>query len=99
MTIEAERESTGWIPNATSFGARLILIRQRMGWGNVKEAAIECGLPPESWRQWEKGAAPRRIVEISSVVSNRTGCSYLWLLTGDGSGKAIDGGGSRATLR
>ena len=32
----------GWIPGTTEFGARLALIRQAMGWGNVQEAAVAC---------------------------------------------------------
>lgn len=54
-----------------------------MQWGNVKEAATACGLPPESWRTWERdGVAPRRIVEIAEQIAKKTGCDYLWLLTG-----------------
>lgn len=54
-----------------------------MQWGNVKEAAVECGLPAESWRTWERdGVTPRRVVEISEQIAEKTGCDYLWLLTG-----------------
>ena len=44
----------GWVADDSEFGARLALIRQRMAWGNVKEAALACGLPVESWRNWER---------------------------------------------
>lgn len=72
---------TGWIPDDTAFGARLALIRQRMGWGNIRKAAQECGLPPESWRTWERdGVQPNRILEIAAIISRRTGCDYAWLL-------------------
>lgn len=58
-----------------------------MSWGNVKEAAIECGLPPESWRTWERdGVSPRRIVETAQLISKRTGCDFMWLLTGSAGG-------------
>ena len=30
-------ERQGWIPDATAFGARLALVRQHMGWGNLDE--------------------------------------------------------------
>jgi len=75
--------SRGWTPDDGTFGARLALIRQHMAWGNVKEAAIACGLPPESWRTWERdGVTPRNIVDIAAQISERTGCDYGWLLAG-----------------
>ncbi len=75
--------STGWTPDDSTFGARLALVRQRMGWGNVKEAATECGLPPESWRTWERdNVVPRRVVEIAALIAEKTGCDYGWLLAG-----------------
>lgn len=78
-----ERTSPGWTADDGTFGARLALIRQRMSWGNVKEAATACGLPVESWRTWERdNVTPRRIVEIALIISERTGCDYGWLLTG-----------------
>ena len=51
----------GWRPDLSAFGARLALVRQRMGW-NVKEAADHCRLPPQSWRSWEAGRTPRDLV-------------------------------------
>ncbi len=41
-----------WVPDTSTFGARLALVRQRMGW-NLKEAALACQLPQGSWREWE----------------------------------------------
>jgi len=71
------------VPTADTFGARLALVRQRMGWGNVKEAALACGAPVESWRNWERdGARPRNIVDIAERIAERTGCDFYWLLTG-----------------
>ncbi|TCB97548.1 hypothetical protein E0H26_11550 [Micromonospora zingiberis] len=81
--IDEGRELQGWIADDSTFGARLALIRQRMKWGNVKEAAEACGLPTESWRTWERdGVTPRKIVEIAATISERTGCDYGWLLAG-----------------
>jgi hypothetical protein len=81
---------TGWTVDDSTFGARLALVRLRMDW-NLKEAAKECALPAASWRTWERdGVSPRRIVEIARLISLRTGCSYLWLLTG-----SVSGGESR----
>lgn len=72
----------GWeAHDSDSFGARLALVRQRMGWGNVKEAAVACGVAVESWRGWERdGAMPQRIVEVAGKISRATGCDVAWLV-------------------
>jgi len=73
--------SAAWIPDDTEFGARLALIRQRMSWGNVKEAALACGLPPESWRTWERdNVSPRNYPTICRQIAVRTGCDLGWLM-------------------
>ncbi len=70
----------GWRPDALTFGARLALIRQHQGWGNVREAALACGLPPESWRSWERdGRQPRNYVAVCAQISDRTGVDLSWL--------------------
>jgi hypothetical protein len=72
-----------WIPTDDTFGARLALIRQKMEWGNVKEAALACGLPTESWRTWERdGVLPRDLVKVAARITERTGVDYGWLLAG-----------------
>ena len=72
--------SQGWRPDDTSFGARLALVRQRMGWGKVKEAALACGQPVESWRSWERdGRQPRDYIRICQDISERTGVDLAWL--------------------
>lgn len=79
-----------WVPELT-FGARLALVRHRMGW-NVKEAAAACGLPAQSWRGWEiAGHLPRRYVEIAKTISTQTGVDYYWLVFGP------EGGGGETT--
>lgn len=81
LTASADK----WVPELT-FGARLALVRHRMGW-NVKEAAAACGLPAQSWRGWEiAGHLPRRYVEIAKVISTRTGVDYHWLVFGPDEG-------------
>ncbi|WP_141721190.1 helix-turn-helix domain-containing protein [Micromonospora eburnea] len=88
------RQSTGWIADDSTFGARLALVRQRMGWGNIAEAAKACGLPVDSWRNWERdNRAPRRITVIAKQISTASGCDYLWLLLGP------DHGGEGGTTR
>ena len=83
MTVTQSTHKSGWVPNDEAFGARLALVRQRMGWGNVKEAALACGLPTQSWRTWERdGVQPRRLVEVASLIADRTGCDLGWLLAG-----------------
>ncbi len=71
----------GWVPEET-FGARLALIRQRYGW-NVKQAAIACHLPVQSWRGWERDhMQPRRYLEVCQLIAKATGADYDWLLDG-----------------
>jgi hypothetical protein len=83
MTTVDRAAAQGWVADDSTFGARLALIRQRMRWGNVKEAAVACGLPVESWRSWERdGRTPQRLVEIASIIADRTGCDFGWLVAG-----------------
>jgi hypothetical protein len=85
MTVELAESGRDhpWVPNVDTFGARLALVRQRMGWGNVKKAAEECGLPAESWRTWERdGVTPHRMVTIAIAIATRTGCDLDWLVYG-----------------
>jgi hypothetical protein len=83
VTIMSAVRQGGWTADASTFGARLALVRQRMGWGNVKEAAEACGIPAENWRRWERdGREPHRITAIARQISTATGCDYLWLLVG-----------------
>lgn len=75
----------GWVPDDSTFGARLALLRQAMGWGNVKEAARACGIPTETWRSWEQrtdSELPRRAVERVRQIAASTGVDDGWLLTG-----------------
>lgn len=78
------QETVGWVPNAASFGARLALIRQHEGWGNVAEAARACAISVETWRNWEaSNATPRDAVAVAKQIAGATGCDYFWLLTGE----------------
>lgn len=71
-----------WVPELTSFGARLALVRHRMGW-NIKEAAAACGLPAQSWRGWElDGREPHRLVTIAMTISTIAGVDLDWLVYG-----------------
>ena len=94
ITEETGRQAPGWVANDATFGARLALIRQRMGWGNVAKAAKECGVPIDSWRNWERdGREPHRLTTIAMTIASRTGCDYLWLVHGP------DRGSVRPTTR
>lgn len=92
ITVVSRDTGTGWVPDVETFGARLALVRQRMGWGNVAEAAKACGLPVGSWRNWERdGRAPRNLTTVAKQIAGVTGCSYQWLVLGP------DAGGGRVT--
>ncbi len=78
---ETSEPPASWIPDDSAFGARLALIRQRMSWGNVKEAALACGVPVESWRAWERdNVLPRNYPNICRQIAERTGCDLGWLM-------------------
>ncbi len=71
-----------WVPDLGTFGARLAVVRQHMGW-NMKEAARECGVPQNSWTGWELfGREPRGLARVSRSIAERTGVDYVWLMTG-----------------
>ena len=73
----------GWTPDVSTFGARLALVRQRMGWGNVKQAADLCGTPVQSWRGWERdGLMPRSLITVCIKIAGVTGVDYRWLALG-----------------
>lgn len=89
MTSTVVERAAGWVADASTFGARLALIRQRMGWGNVEKAAKACGISTETWRSWERdNREPHRMQTIARQIATATGCDYLWLLIGPD-----DGGG------
>ena len=70
------------IPSTDSFGARLALIRWQMSW-NSKEAALACGVRPQSWREWElSGRRPHDLAEVAQQISERTGIDDYWIMTG-----------------
>jgi transcriptional regulator with XRE-family HTH domain len=73
----------GWVPDVATFGARLALLRQAMGWTNVKEAANACSIGPENWRRWESGKfEPRGLVSACMKIAGVTGVDYRWLALG-----------------
>jgi transcriptional regulator with XRE-family HTH domain len=82
---------SGWVATDAAFGARLALIRQRMGWGNTKEAALACGLPVQSWRGWERdNRAPRDFIGTCQKIADATGCDLIWLAGLDGTRPKVE---------
>lgn len=73
-----------WIPDTSTFGARLALIRWRMGW-NIREAERECNITQNLWGGWEDGKEPRNLIEVVNRIVLRTQVNKVWLLTGEGS--------------
>lgn len=79
---ETSAQTQPWIPSDDTFGARLALVRWRMGW-NMKEAALAVGVPAATWRLWEiENAQPRNLVEVSERIAERVNCDFDWLLRG-----------------
>lgn len=85
---------SAWIPDDSSFAARLALIRWQKRW-NQKEAALACGYPYSTWRKWEDGARPHDIVAAAAQIADRTGADEYWLLTG----RRHNGSGPRPDVR
>jgi transcriptional regulator with XRE-family HTH domain len=99
--LEKSRQP-GWVPNINTFGARLALARQAMGWGNVAEAANACGIPIASWRNWERdGREPRGLLNVAMKIAGVTGIDYRWLAIGpdDGATPTIEMRAESPTLR
>ena len=78
----------GWIPSDDAFAARLALIRNRKGW-NVKEAAMACGVAPQSWRNWELGVRPHDFQQACEVIAEHSGANINWLALGSGAPGSI----------
>ncbi|OZF28478.1 hypothetical protein CH296_18895 [Rhodococcus sp. 14-2496-1d] len=80
--MSTQMSDMGWVPEADTFGARLALVRHRMKW-NAKEAALACGVPQGSWREWElRERLPRDFAGAASKIAATTGCDEYWLITG-----------------
>lgn len=62
----------GWRADDSTFGARLALVRQRMGWGNVKEAALACGRAGSDWYAVDRDlVAVQRLLGHASVATTQ----------------------------
>lgn len=68
-----------WTPTDETLGARLAMVRWRMGW-NVKEAADACGFNNQSWHNWEHGGHPRDYIAVCQKIAAESGCSMRWLV-------------------
>lgn len=82
-----------WVPDTNGFDTRLALIRHRMGW-NIKEAALACGVSPQSWREWElQNRLPRDYITVCRTIAAHSGCNRNWLMTGEYlPGRPVPGG-------
>jgi transcriptional regulator with XRE-family HTH domain len=79
---EVKSRAPGWVPDLSTLGARLALVRQAMGW-NIAEAATACGVPVASWRNWEnRGKEPRGLINVAMKIAGVTGIDYRWLALG-----------------
>jgi transcriptional regulator with XRE-family HTH domain len=69
-----------WVPEDT-FGARLALIRQRLGL-NITQAGELCGINEATWRTWERGVTPRGLDRIVRKIATATRVDPNWLMWG-----------------
>lgn len=81
-TNPKKNEDSAWNPDTSSFGARLALVRWKMGW-NVAEAERECGTTQNLWANWEAGSMPRQLVEVVTKIAWRAKVDRNWLLMGE----------------
>lgn len=91
MTTPAPVRSHPWRP-ADTFGSRLAWIRQELHW-NVKQAADACGLPDQSWRNWEDGRSPRSMSDVVQAIAAATGVDRDWLMWGQSAPAVRPSGG------
>ncbi len=98
MTAQPVAMARGWVPTDDTFATRLAMIRNRMGWSNINEAAFACGIPQESWRDWEcRGRSPRRLDVVSEKIAAATrqvdgvGVDPDWLMRGTRRPGPMDG--------
>lgn len=72
------------MPEADTFGKRLVLLRTSMGWHNAALAANAYGIPLETYRWYEKGkGVPRDLMEKCLKISRVTGADFGWLYGGE----------------
>lgn len=69
-----------WVP-AETFGARLLLVRHRLGL-TVDEIAELTGLNRATWSTWERGAHPRDLMGVVAAVVAATNVDRDWLTYG-----------------
>lgn len=87
-----ESITTGWVPDDSTFGARLAMIRFQKGWGGAVVAGDRTNVRPETWRAWENGTNknPRNYEEIVAKIARKSGCDAGWLYGGRELTGAID---------
>lgn len=85
MTVDSGHQQAtgqkGTIPS-DSFAHRLMLARAHAGHLSIREAADLCDLGRGAWTNWEKGARPADILEITEIISDKLGVDRDWLLFG-----------------
>jgi transcriptional regulator with XRE-family HTH domain len=65
-----------------SFGNRLMLARAYAGHLSIREAADLCDIGRGAWTNWERGARPVDMLEITEAISEKLGVDREWLLFG-----------------
>lgn len=63
------------------FALRLIAARKMRGL-TIEEAAELAAIPATSWSTWERGAMPRRYVDVVEQIGAALGVDPMWLAFG-----------------
>ena len=97
-STEREGRVVATVP-ADTFDHRLMLARSHAGKLTIQDAALKCGLSPQSWSNWEKGMRPHDKVEVAQVVADGLNIDRDWLLHGGPLTKPEPPVRSRRTVR
>jgi len=79
--MSAETVQQGWVPTATDFGTRLLLVRKHLGL-TVRDAAGRSGVHYATWSTWERGTIPADKGAEVAKISQALGVDPTWLMWG-----------------
>ena len=75
-----------WVPaGPRTFGDRIRQIRIDLDM-DAQTAAALCGVPKNSWLNWEKGKRPQDLERVARQISDKLNVPLIYLLTGETTG-------------